>query len=163
MFLQELIITKQPNERLGMHIKGGLKGLKGNPLDQSDEGVFVTKINGIGAARRDGRLKVGMRLLEVNSKSLLGVTHQEAVNILRSCGNVIRLVVCKGYTKSEVEKAIADGSLQKANSNSLSSLDFLAEDIAHVSFFWQIQYFTTLSNRHTFLSAMFHFLIRCIT
>lgn len=44
-----------------------------------------------------------MRLLEVNGTSLLGATHQEAVNILRCSGNTIALVVCKGYDKSEVE------------------------------------------------------------
>lgn len=44
-----------------------------------------------------------MRLLEVNGTSLLGATHQEAVNILRCSGNTITLVVCKGYDKNEVE------------------------------------------------------------
>lgn len=91
---------KQPEERLGMHIKGGLNGQKGNPYDPSDEGVFVSKINSTGAARRDGRLKVGMRLLEVNGVSLLGATHQEAVDCLRSAGNEMYLVVCKGYDKT---------------------------------------------------------------
>lgn len=66
------MIEKGDNEKLGMHIKGGLQGQRGNPLDRSDEGVFVSKINSVGAARRDGRLKAGMRLLEVNGKSLLG-------------------------------------------------------------------------------------------
>lgn len=41
-----------------MHIKGGLNGLKGNPLDPSDEGIFISKISSQGAIRRDGRLKV---------------------------------------------------------------------------------------------------------
>lgn len=49
---------KTESERLGMHIKGGLNGQRGNPLDGADEGVFVSKINSSGAARRDGRLKV---------------------------------------------------------------------------------------------------------
>ncbi|XP_026668332.1 protein scribble homolog isoform X8 [Ceratina calcarata] len=101
----ELAITKEPGEKLGMHIKGGLRGQKGNPLDHTDEGVFISKINSGGAAKRDGRLKVGMRLLEVNGTSLLGATHQEAVNILRCSGNTITLVVCKGYDKSDVEPA----------------------------------------------------------
>jgi len=42
-----------------MHIKGGLRGHRGNPLDKTDEGVFISKINSGGAAKRDGRLKVG--------------------------------------------------------------------------------------------------------
>lgn len=55
---QNILLVKNENERLGMHIKGGLNGQRGNPLDPADEGVFVSKINSSGAARRDGRLKV---------------------------------------------------------------------------------------------------------
>ncbi|XP_076239702.1 scribble planar cell polarity protein isoform X3 [Calliopsis andreniformis] len=145
----ELVITKEPGEKLGMHIKGGLRGQKGNPLDHTDEGVFISKINSGGAAKRDGRLKVGMRLLEVNGTSLLGATHQEAVNILRCSGNTITLVVCKGYDKCEVESIIpvSDGRDSKESrtskelkdpttdgtkslSQSVSSLDRDDEDAA---------------------------------
>ncbi|XP_076629824.1 scribble planar cell polarity protein isoform X2 [Colletes latitarsis] len=117
---QELVITKEPGEKLGMHIKGGLRGQKGNPLDHTDEGVFISKINSGGAAKRDGRLKVGMRLLEVNGTSLLGATHQEAVNILRCSGNTITLVVCKGYDKNEVESVlpVCDGKDSKESRTS---------------------------------------------
>lgn len=52
------MITKEAGEKLGMHIKGGRRGQKGNPLDHTDEGVFISKINSGGAAKRDGRLKV---------------------------------------------------------------------------------------------------------
>lgn len=55
--MQELVIVKNTGEKLGMHIKGGLRGQRGNPLDHSDEGVFISKINSGGAAKRDGRLK----------------------------------------------------------------------------------------------------------
>lgn len=55
---QDLTIVKQEGEKLGMHIKGGLNGQRGNPNDPNDEGVFISKINSGGAARRDGRLKV---------------------------------------------------------------------------------------------------------
>ncbi|XP_053970124.1 protein lap4 isoform X8 [Anastrepha ludens] len=103
---QEIVISKAEGERLGMHIKGGLNGQRGNPVDPTDEGVFVSKINSVGAARRDGRLKVGMRLLEVNGNSLLGASHQDAVNILRNAGNEIHLVVCKGYDKSNLIHSI---------------------------------------------------------
>ncbi|CAH0673997.1 unnamed protein product [Spodoptera exigua] len=124
---QDLTIIKQEGEKLGMHIKGGLNGQRGNPNDPNDEGVFISKINSGGAARRDGRLKVGMRLLEVNGVSLLGATHNEAVNALRSATNApLHLVVCYGYTRPEKittgsESGTADtgGSL----SHSTSSLD----------------------------------------
>ncbi|XP_048007107.1 protein lap4 isoform X12 [Leguminivora glycinivorella] len=124
---QDLTIVKQEGEKLGMHIKGGLNGQRGNPNDPNDEGVFISKINSGGAARRDGRLKVGMRLLEVNGVSLLGATHNEAVNALRSATNApLHLVVCHGYSRPEKyhtgsESGTADtgGSL----SHSTSSLD----------------------------------------
>lgn len=56
------MITKEAGEKLGMHIKGGRRGQKGNPLDHTDEGVFISKINSGGAAKRDGRLKVSIHL-----------------------------------------------------------------------------------------------------
>lgn len=43
-----------------------------------------------------------MRLLEVNGISLLGATHQEAVDVLRASGKQLQLVVCKGYNKSDL-------------------------------------------------------------
>lgn len=47
-----------------------------------------------------------MRILEVNGVSLLGATHQEAVNALRAAGNQIQLIVCKGYDKSSLVHSI---------------------------------------------------------
>ncbi|KAK9730448.1 PDZ domain [Popillia japonica] len=122
---QDLTIVKAENEKLGMHIKGGCQGQRGNPLDRHDEETVVLK--------RVGRLKAGMRLVEVNGKSLLGASHQEAVNALRTCGNTIKLVVCKGYDRAEVEKALAEGRLTRggsisSRSQSVSSLDFPDEE-----------------------------------
>lgn len=99
---QEVHLVKNDGERLGMHIKGGMNGQRGNPIDPSDEGVFISKINSSGTVRRDGRLRVGMRILEVNGVSLLGASHQEAVEVLRAAGNELHLVVCKGYEKSDL-------------------------------------------------------------
>ncbi|BFF92120.1 protein lap4 [Drosophila madeirensis] len=118
---QEVLLSKAENERLGMHIKGGLNGQRGNPGDPSDEGVFVSKINSVGAARRDGRLKVGMRLLEVNGHSLLGASHQDAVNVLRNAGNEIQLVVCKGYDKSNLIHSIGQAGGMSTGFNSSAS------------------------------------------
>lgn len=47
-----------------------------------------------------------MRILEVNGTSLLGATHQEAVEALRSAGNDIYVIVCKGYDKSSLIHSI---------------------------------------------------------
>lgn len=79
-----------------------------------------------------------MRVIEVNGKSLLGATHTEAVNVLRQCGNTIHLIVCKGYDKADIDKAVADGRLLKrgsvsSRSQSVSSLDVPDEELPLVS------------------------------
>jgi len=42
--LQEVVIQKDTNEKLGISIRGGSKGSKGNPLDVDDEGIFISKV-----------------------------------------------------------------------------------------------------------------------
>jgi protein scribble len=59
----EVDLHKEPGEKLGIVIKGGLRGQPGNPLDAADEGVFCVRINPGGAAARDSRIKVTCLLL----------------------------------------------------------------------------------------------------
>lgn len=68
---------------------------------------------------------------------LSGATHQEAVNALRTCGNIIHLVVCKGYDKMDIDRAVAEGRLNRTSSvssrsQSVSSLDVPDEDSQQV-------------------------------
>jgi len=76
-----------------------------------------------------------MRLLEVNGTSLLGATHQEAVNILRCSGNTITLIVCKGYDKNEVESTLtlSDGRDSKEVKTSQDSRDPTMDDTKSLS------------------------------
>lgn len=118
--LQELIINKLPNEKLGMKIKGGAQGQPGNPFDREDEGIFISQINPNGAAARDGRLKPGMRIIEVNDQSLLGVPHQQAVQELRNQGLRLRLLICDGYDHDSIvnyETNINGNTKINSNSN----------------------------------------------
>lgn len=55
-----------------------------------------------GAAARDGRLQVGMRILEVGNNSLLGMTHTEAVRVLRATGDSLVVLVCDGFDPRNV-------------------------------------------------------------
>ena len=98
--LQEVLLEKKNEEKLGMVIKGGLEGQRGNPDDKDDEGVFISVIHPGGvASTRPEDLIVGQRIIEVNGQSLLGATHAEAVKAMRESGNSIHLIVCDGYNK----------------------------------------------------------------
>ncbi|XP_037081638.1 protein lap4-like [Pollicipes pollicipes] len=118
---EEMTVERLPGEKLGMNIKGGLQGLPGNPLDKQDEGVFVSKVHAEGAIRRDGRLRAGHRLVEVNGVNLLGAAHQDAVDALRHAVGSLAITACHGYEPAEVERRLGDGALQRARST--ASLD----------------------------------------
>ncbi|XP_044031846.1 protein scribble homolog isoform X17 [Siniperca chuatsi] len=131
--MQEIVIQKQPGEKLGISIRGGAKGHAGNPFDATDEGIFISKVSSSGAAARDGRLQVGMRILEVNNHSLLGMTHTEAVRVLRAVGDSLVMLVCDGFdprkeTAVEASPGIianpfATGIVRKNSMESISSID----------------------------------------
>nr|AUG84437.1 scribble [Platynereis dumerilii] len=123
--LIEYKLTKTPGEKLGISIRGGARGPPGNPLDSTDEGIFVVKIQPNGAVARDGRLKVGHRILEVNGQSLLGATHQEGVRALRSVGDKISIMVCEGFDPNQVDSTL----LAIARTESVSSVDRDDEDM----------------------------------
>ncbi|XP_060920510.1 protein scribble homolog isoform X11 [Labrus mixtus] len=131
--MQEIVIQKQPGEKLGISIRGGAKGHAGNPFDQTDEGIFISKVSSTGAAARDSRLQVGMRILEVNNHSLLGMTHTEAVRVLRAVGDSLFMLVCDGFDPRKVAAVeaspgiianpFASGIVRKNSMESISSID----------------------------------------
>ncbi|XP_044236156.1 protein scribble homolog isoform X7 [Ursus arctos] len=131
--MRELCIQKAPGEKLGISIRGGAKGHAGNPCDPTDEGIFISKVSPTGAAGRDGRLRVGQRLLEVNQQSLLGLTHGEAVQLLRAVGDSLTVLVCDGFDASTAAPAevspgvianpFAAGLGRRNSLESISSID----------------------------------------
>ncbi|XP_077480127.1 protein scribble homolog isoform X11 [Stigmatopora argus] len=139
--MQEIVIYKQPGEKLGISIRGGAKGHAGNPFDATDEGIFISKVSSSGAAARDSRLQVGMRILEVNNHSLLGMTHTEAVRVLRAVGDSLVMLICDGFDPRRVPATeaspdeepyaspgiianpFASGIVRKNSMESISSID----------------------------------------
>lgn len=82
---------------LGFSIAGGV----GNQHIPGDNGIYVTKIMSGGAAHRDGRLRVGDKLLMVKNTSrgdvnLDNVTHEDAVSALKASGERVVLVLIPG-------------------------------------------------------------------
>jgi protein scribble len=140
--LVEIQIPKAEGDKLGISIRGGARSQAGNPLDKTDEGVFISKVGNLivsififisssfmqiqpgGAVAKDGRLKVGQRILEVNGQSLLGADHQEAVRALRSVGNMMTIMICDGFDPALIEEPKQSKKLgSKSLSLSVSSID----------------------------------------
>ncbi|XP_070796261.1 protein scribble homolog isoform X5 [Pituophis catenifer annectens] len=131
--MEEICIEKRPGEKLGISIRGGAKGHAGNPFDPTDEGIFISKVSSAGAAARDGRLRMGLRILEVNQQSLLGMTHTEAVQVLRAVGDRLLVLVCEGFDPKAmaalemspgiIANPFAAGIGRKNSLESISSID----------------------------------------
>ncbi|KAM9346117.1 syntaxin-binding protein 4 [Symphorus nematophorus] len=95
---------------LGIKVIGGVKELTGE-----EYGVYVKRILPGGLASSDGNLMPGDQILEVNGDSLVGVTSERAVDVLRaaSATNHMRLLIARD---EEAKKEFAE-LLEKYGSN----------------------------------------------
>lgn len=83
----KLIVLERGPEGLGFSIVGG----HGSP--HGDLPIYVKTVCSKGAAAVDGQLKRGDRINAVNGTSLDGVTHDEAVSILKNAQGKVTLTV----------------------------------------------------------------------
>ena len=42
---QELTLVTKPGEGFGLSLSGGVNGYHGNPLDETDEGLFISQVS----------------------------------------------------------------------------------------------------------------------
>ncbi|XP_047464973.1 syntaxin-binding protein 4 isoform X2 [Mugil cephalus] len=77
---------------LGVKIIGGYREMTGE-----DFGIYIKRVISGGLAALDGRLKSGDLILDVNNISLIGVTNERAVEILRtaSLSNHMSLLIAR--------------------------------------------------------------------
>uniref|UniRef100_A0A8D2L6H0 PATJ crumbs cell polarity complex component n=1 Tax=Varanus komodoensis TaxID=61221 RepID=A0A8D2L6H0_VARKO len=81
-------ITRGPNDALGISIAGG----KGSPL--GDIPIFIAMIQASGVAARTQKLKVGDRIVSINGEPLDGLSHADAVNLLKNAfGSIVLQVI----------------------------------------------------------------------
>ncbi|XP_070846403.1 syntaxin-binding protein 4 isoform X3 [Chaetodon trifascialis] len=99
---------------LGVKIIGGYRELTGEEF-----GVYVKRVVGGGLAAQDGRLKSGDLILDVNNVSLMGVTNERAVEILRtaSLSNHMSLLVARD---DESRREFAE-LMEKYGSNNITA------------------------------------------
>ncbi|XP_078656443.1 multiple PDZ domain protein-like isoform X10 [Branchiostoma floridae x Branchiostoma belcheri] len=67
---------------------------EGRDISTGDPGIFVKNITDGGAAHEDGRLQMGDQILGVDDESLVGLSYDQAVGILRKTQGTVRLTVC---------------------------------------------------------------------
>ncbi|XP_023558129.1 PDZ domain-containing protein 2 isoform X2 [Octodon degus] len=104
------------SDGLGIQVSGG-RGSKRSP-----HAIVVTQVKEGGAAHRDGRLSLGDELLVINGHLLIGLSHEEAVAILRSATGMVQLVVASKETSAE--------DLLRLTCKSLPDLTSSVEDVS---------------------------------
>ncbi|NXW19801.1 LNX2 protein, partial [Circaetus pectoralis] len=75
---KHITVKKEPHESLGMTVAGG-RGSKSGELP-----IFVTSVQPHGCLARDGRIKRGDVLLNINGIDLTNLSHSEAVAMLKA-------------------------------------------------------------------------------
>ncbi|XP_050756940.1 inaD-like protein [Gymnogyps californianus] len=106
-------ITRGPNDALGISIAGG----KGSPL--GDIPIFIAMIQASGVAARTQRLRVGDRIVSINGQPLDGLSHADAVNLLKNAyGSIILQVVADtniGAIATQLESMSAGCNLNSSS------------------------------------------------
>ncbi|KAM9238678.1 inaD-like protein [Leptosomus discolor] len=106
-------ITRGPSDALGISIAGG----KGSPL--GDIPIFIAMIQASGVAARTQRLRVGDRIVSINGQPLDGLSHADAVNLLKNAyGSIILQVVADtniGAIATQLESMSAGCNLNSSS------------------------------------------------
>ncbi|CAF1354687.1 unnamed protein product [Rotaria sordida] len=96
--MEEIVLEKSPNVHLGFSIAGGIS----HEHVKGDYGIFITNIIPGGVADKNGKLKVGDRLMSVlsmkNTYELEFVEHKHAVeSIRRACDDGPKITLIVGH------------------------------------------------------------------
>lgn len=81
------ILLERGDDGLGFSIVGGFGSNLG------DLPIYVKSVFERGAAAREGTLRRGDQILEVNGESLAGLTHGDAVSILKEARGSVALTI----------------------------------------------------------------------
>ncbi|KAM9675367.1 multiple PDZ domain protein isoform 2-T3 [Dama dama] len=107
--LRTVEIKKGPADSLGVSIAGGV----GSPL--GDVPIFIAMMHPNGVAAQTQKLRVGDRIVTICGTSTEGMTHTQAVNLLKNASGPIEMQVVAGGDVS-----VVTGHQQEPASSSLS-------------------------------------------
>ncbi|KAL7301921.1 hypothetical protein TKK_0005516 [Trichogramma kaykai] len=114
------------NGTFGFSVSGG----RNNQHQSGDSSIFITKITEGGAAEKNGRIKIGQKIIGVQSSkeyiNFENVTHEEAVEALKVASKNLRLFVIDSEFKRSTQQLSSkcdEDTVMISSHESLKNLD----------------------------------------
>ncbi|NXI42367.1 MPDZ protein, partial [Galbula dea] len=121
--LRTVEIRKGPADSLGVSIAGGV----GSPL--GDVPIFIAMMHPNGVAAQTQKLRVGDRIVSICGTSTEGMTHSQAVSLLKNASGTIELQVVAGGEVSVVTGQQQDLPTSNLSFAGLTSASIFQDDL----------------------------------
>ncbi|XP_074053612.1 multiple PDZ domain protein isoform X2 [Macrotis lagotis] len=121
--LRTVEIKKGPADSLGVSIAGGV----GSPL--GDVPIFIAMMHPNGVAAQTQKLRVGDRIVSICGTSTEGMTHSQAVNLLKSASGSIEVQVVAGGDVSVVTSPHQEPAGSSLSFTGLTSNSIFQDDL----------------------------------
>uniref|UniRef100_A0A8D2DG67 Multiple PDZ domain protein n=1 Tax=Sciurus vulgaris TaxID=55149 RepID=A0A8D2DG67_SCIVU len=121
--LRTVEIKKGPTDSLGISIAGGV----GSPL--GDVPIFIAMMHANGVAAQTQKLRVGDRIVTICGTSTEGMTHTQAVNLLKNASGSIEIQVVAGGDVSVVTGHQPEPANSSLSFTGLTSSSIFQDDL----------------------------------
>ncbi|XP_060546441.1 multiple PDZ domain protein isoform X2 [Pantherophis guttatus] len=121
--LRTVEIKKGPSDSLGVSIAGGV----GSPL--GDVPIFIAMMHPNGVAAQTQKLRVGDRIVSICGTSTEGMTHSQAVSLLKNALGAIELQVVAGGDVSVITSQQQDPPTSSLTFSGLTSSSIFQDDL----------------------------------
>ncbi|XP_035579402.1 multiple PDZ domain protein isoform X5 [Zalophus californianus] len=121
--LRTVEIKKGPTDSLGISIAGGV----GSPL--GDVPIFIAMMHPNGVAAQTQKLRVGDRIVTICGTSTEGMTHTQAVNLLKNASGSIEMQVVAGGDVSVVTGHQQEPATSSLSFTGLTSSSIFQDDL----------------------------------
>ncbi|XP_068782982.1 multiple PDZ domain protein isoform X32 [Struthio camelus] len=121
--LRAVEIKKGPADSLGVSIAGGV----GSPL--GDVPIFIAMMHPNGVAAQTQKLRVGDRIVSICGTSTEGMTHSQAVSLLKNASGTVELQVVAGGDVSVITGQQQDPPTSSLSFTGLTSTSIFQDDL----------------------------------
>ncbi|XP_061485975.1 multiple PDZ domain protein isoform X18 [Rhineura floridana] len=121
--LRTVEIKKGPSDSLGVSIAGGV----GSPL--GDVPIFIAMMHPNGVAAQTQKLRVGDRIVSICGTSTEGMTHSQAVSLLKNASGTIEIQVVAGGDVSVITSQQQDPPSSNLSFAGLTSSSIFQDDL----------------------------------